>query len=316
MAFPHMKPGSGTPIGLYSLGHYQALMIHKPESLGPISYLYMLVFTSAEQTHPVLVVTCERNEMQEELVKAAVLDADVSSVRGWFLGYFDKDGTHHTLDKFAEDTPDEPSFRSRAFRIAQSRLRIAEPPKRIEPNAERPAAKVKQWNWKYILLLILAIPVAKHLGSYIGEGAAKLRPISTQDASHDRGVRVLVASQDAEGVTQRDLDLEALKNLEVYSVKQSEKKTKEYLAVQGYPDAVVSFTSGATYVESGSMKLAVIRIRGSVASNEMYGVEIYGIVGNEFKRILCIRESAEAIPISYGVCADKIQEVFGVRIGG
>lgn len=103
-----------------------------------------------------------------------------------------------------------------------------------------------------------------------------------------------------------------LKNLEAYTVERVKVKTKEYLVSQGHPNADVHFTSEATYVESGPVKLAVIRLRASEGSNQVF---IAGIIGNELKRVACVRNSTETIPISYGVCAEKIKEVFGTKIG-
>lgn len=175
---------------------------------------------------------------------------------------------------------------------------------------------MKQWNWKYIILFILAIPVVNQVAGYLGgsaaqhvnerEAASAPQPIANQE------IRVVVSSQDSEGATQQNFDLNFLKNLEAYTVERVKIKTKEFLASQGYPNADVNFTSEATYVESGSLKLAVIRLRASEGSNQVF---IAGIIGNELKRVTCVRNSTEAIPVSYGVCAEKIKEVFGTKIG-
>ena len=175
---------------------------------------------------------------------------------------------------------------------------------------------MKQWNWKHIILFILAIPVVNHLAGYLGKSAAQhvneREAASAPRPSTNQEIRVVVSSQDSEGATQQNFDLNFLKNLEAYTVERVKLKTKEYLASQGYSNTNVDFTSEATYVESGSMKLAVIRLRASEGSNQVF---IAGIIGNEFKRVACVRNSTETIPISYGVCADKIKEVFGVKIG-
>ena len=176
---------------------------------------------------------------------------------------------------------------------------------------------MKQWNWKYIILFLLAIPAVNHFAGYLGKSAAQhvneREAASAPQPSANQNIRVVVSSQDSEGVTQQSFDLNFLKNLEAYTVERVKIKSKEYLASQGYPNAEVHFTSEATYVESGPMKLAVIRLRASEGSNQVF---IAGIVGKELKRIACVRNSTETIPISYGVCAEKVNEVFGVKIGG
>lgn len=179
---------------------------------------------------------------------------------------------------------------------------------------------MNQRNWKYIILFLLAIPVVNYVAGYLGKSMAqyvnKQEEAKPQQPNANQEIRVLVSSQDSEGITQQNFDLNFLKNLEAYTVERVKVKTKEYLVSQGHPNAVVNFTSEATYVESGHMKLAVIRLRASEGSEGSNQVLIFGIIGNELKKIACIRNSTETIPISYGVCADKIKEVFGVKIGG
>ena len=176
---------------------------------------------------------------------------------------------------------------------------------------------MKQWNWKYIILFLLAIPVVNQVAGYLGRSAAQhvneREAASAPPLSANQEIRVVVSGQDSEGATQQNFDLNFLKTMEAYTIERVKIKTKEYLASQGYQNAEVHFTSEATYVESGPVKLAVIRLRASEGSNQ---VLIAGIIGNELKRIVCVRNSTETIPISYGVCAEKINEVFGVKIGG
>lgn len=175
---------------------------------------------------------------------------------------------------------------------------------------------MKQWNWKYIVIFILAIPVVNYLAGHLGKSAAQhvnerdAASLPSQNASLE--IRVVVSSQDSEGVTQQNFDRDFLKYLEAYMVKRVKLKAKEFLASQGYPNSQLDISSEATYVESGPMKLAVIRLRSSDGSNQVF---ITGVIGNELKRITCVRNSIETIPISYGVCADKVKEVFGTKIG-
>jgi len=154
-----------------------------------------------------------------------------------------------------------------------------------------------------------------YVGGYLGKSTAQhineREAASASKPSANQEIGVVVSSQDSEGVTQQNFDLNFLKNLEIYTVERVKIKTKEYLASQGYPNADVNFTSEATYVESGPMKLAVIRLRAE-GSNQVF---IAGIIGKELKRVACVKNSTETIPISYGVCGEKIKEVFGVKIG-
>lgn len=175
---------------------------------------------------------------------------------------------------------------------------------------------MKQFNWKYLALLVLAIPVVNQLSGYLGNSATQhvneREAASLPPQTSNQEIRVVVSSQDSEGVTQQNFDIRFLKSLEAYTVQRVKVKAKEFLESQGHPNAQLDISSEATYVESGPMKLAVIRLRGSDGSNQVF---IDGIIGNELKRVACVRNSTEAIPISYGVCAKKIKEVFDTKIG-
>lgn len=170
---------------------------------------------------------------------------------------------------------------------------------------------MKQFDWKYLILFVLAIPLVNQLVSYVGTSTAQhvneKEAVSTSAQAADQSIRAIASSQAAEGVTQKNLDITFLKNLEAYTVERIKTKVRE---LPNSPQIVI--TSEATYVESGSMKFAVIRLIGSDNSNQ---VLVHGIVGNELKRVACLRNSTETIPISYGICADKIKEVFGTNIG-
>lgn len=175
---------------------------------------------------------------------------------------------------------------------------------------------MKSINWKLIGFIILAVPVVNFFAGQIGRLTAE--SLNTKEVfiepkvSQESKIQLVVSSQDAEGIDQSRLDLTFLKSLEVYTAERVEIKAKEYLASIGQPDAPVLITSESTYVYAGSMKLAVIRLRDAVSRQ----VFIAGIVGNELKRVACIRRTDQDIPISYGPCAEKIYETFGVKVGG
>lgn len=173
-----------------------------------------------------------------------------------------------------------------------------------------------QVTWKMVLTVLIGIPivsfVAGHMGKTAAERVNEREAVAKRASAPSPVIRTLVSSQDAEGVTQAQMDLDFLKNLETYTVERARIKAKEHLASAGYPNASVRYTSEATYVESGRVKLALIRMSSQGARQ----IFIAGIVGRELKRILCLRESEEPIPVASGACADKIREVFGVSLGG
>lgn len=175
---------------------------------------------------------------------------------------------------------------------------------------------MKQWNWKKIALFIIAVPAVSYIAGCIGENTAQntteRRASHATSAPVQKKIRVIVSSQGAGGITQKNLDLTFLRNLEAYTIKRIKVKTKERLASQGHPDFKINLTSEANYVEIGPMKLAVIRLGPSGKANQVF---IAGVVGSELRRVLCVMEVQESIPITYGACAEKIEEVFGVKIG-
>lgn len=172
-------------------------------------------------------------------------------------------------------------------------------------NSDIRKPQMKRFNWKYLVLIALVFLIVKQLAVYLGE------TVSQQTQVVNKDIRVVASSQDAEGATQQDLGISFLNALEAYTVERVRLKTKEALASQGHLNANLNIVSEAVYVESGAMKLAVIRLRIS-GINSVY---IMGIIGKELKRVGCVRESPEVIPISYGVCGEKIKEVFGTMIG-
>ena len=74
----------------------------------------------------------------------------------------------------------------------------------------------------------------------------------------------------------------------------------------------LNIQSESVYVESNGKRFAVIRCKGP---DKLISVLVLGFAGNEVKRVMCLSETSDTIPISYGVCGEKIKEVFGVSMG-
>lgn len=182
MPFPEMKRGSGKVYGFYRLGGYTCMLIRAPESIGPIEYLFMLVVTEEGSNSPLLVVTCERNQMQSELLSAVAeqLDAatrkEIESASRAVLGLFDKDGAHHLLET-VDNVFDEYQFRVKALSIAADRLGVPEPPVPISPERSVTAA-ARDGTFPLgliiavgvvLLFILLFPPVEEHFISSRGE---------------------------------------------------------------------------------------------------------------------------------------------------
>ncbi len=140
-----------------------------------------------------------------------------------------------------------------------------------------------------------------------------ISPLASLGASSsgEEEIQVAVSRQDSGGKSQADFTIDFLKNFESLTVERLKVKTREYMAEKGYTNADVHLSSGATYVENGSVKLAVVKISITNLANQVW---VAGIRNNQLIRIACVRKSAKVIPISYGVCGDKITEVFGIKI--
>jgi len=158
-------------------------------------------------------------------------------------------------------------------------------------------------DWKSWLVVFFALPV-------VVANAQETRAPKGSPATPV--VRTVVSEQSADGVTQKQMGLSFLKNLEDYTVARVNAKTRESLAAKGYPNAQVSTTAESVYVYAGPHKLAVVRLKQDVGSSQVF---IAGIDGPMLKRVACISDAASPIPVSYGPCGDKIAEVFGHRIG-
>jgi hypothetical protein len=129
-------------------------------------------------------------------------------------------------------------------------------------------------------------------------------------------IQVGVSRQDAGGKTQKDFTIDFLNNFESFTVERLKVKTRESMAEKGFPNAEVNLSSGAVFVEYGSVKLAVVKINLFDLSHQVIANQVFvaGIRDNQLIRLACTRKSAKVIPISYGACGDKISEVFGIKL--
>jgi len=174
---------------------------------------------------------------------------------------------------------------------------------------------MKNMNWKYLIFFILAIPVVQYVGKNVGHNAAIRQNEREKQANVQtdmvQGVKAVVAVQDSGGVTPQQMDMNFLSNLESYTAERIKVNVKKSVEVKGLSVGDMNIKSESNYVESGGRKFAVIRHKGP---DKLISVIVLSIVGKEIKRVTCVSETSDSIPISYGVCGDKIKEVFGGSI--
>ncbi len=168
------------------------------------------------------------------------------------------------------------------------------------------------------ILIAAAIAGLIGFGGYYGRSqdvGAPLRPVAgpaPARSADDPEIRVVASRQDSEGVTQDQLSPAFLNNFEAYTLQRVNVLAAQAAKDQGGTGAAPVITSsGATYVDAGGRKLAVLRLEGSDKSSQ---VMVAGIVGTELVRVLCARTSLERVPLSYGPCHDKVKEAFGVEL--
>ncbi len=147
----------------------------------------------------------------------------------------------------------------------------------------------------------------------IREVDKKLNTLSISNSSNMKLVTVFTTIQDAEGVTQKDLDNAALKKLEAWVVKTMTQKIINGHANKGSKEKSFKpkMISNSVYVTAGGKKLAIIKVN---SNNAMRTVTIMGIKGDDLHRVACIRPSNHDIPVWSGKCGKKVEEIFGVSI--
>lgn len=131
--------------------------------------------------------------------------------------------------------------------------------------------------------------------------------------SNGSDILTMSAAEESGGTTQADLDIPVLKMLEQRSLEMLESKMRSYLSAQGQTSQLPTLQSEANYVESGGIKLAVVRIRSPKVLHQVF---VYGIKGDSFLRVACVRTSnfEQSIPLFYGPCSEKLRDVFGVSV--
>lgn len=137
--------------------------------------------------------------------------------------------------------------------------------------------------------------------------------VSVSARSADQEILVMSSSEEADGVTQADLNMPALKMLEKRTVQQLQAKMRSYLRAHDQPTQLPKFEVESHYIDAEGTRLAIVRVRSPKAVNQVF---IYGIQGDVFLRVACVRTRNfdQSIPVFYGPCGDKLREVFNVAV--
>ncbi|MDO7833613.1 hypothetical protein Q4610_01010 [Sphingobium sp. HBC34] len=158
--------------------------------------------------------------------------------------------------------------------------------------------------------MVIVIPLAKYVGRVSGE-VANGSELPRKELASVSDIQTLVSRQDAEGVTDADMSPEFLKNLEAWTLERVKLKAKPHWDAAGVPQEQRAVTAESVYVSTASHKLAVTRLRmGQTTPQAM----IFGIVGTEAVRVLCMNSNGDDVPVASGPCDEKLREVFGESI--
>lgn len=136
-------------------------------------------------------------------------------------------------------------------------------------------------------------------------------PSYSQNTVQNTEIQTFMSKQSSDGVVQESMNIEFLNALEEHTKKRVKFHAEAYLKSIGSKNTNVDIQASSVYVYAGSYKLAVTRLYTPSASQ----VHILGIRGNQAIRVACVNENPNPIPLSYGKCADKIYEAYGIRIG-
>lgn len=162
-------------------------------------------------------------------------------------------------------------------------------------------------NWKNILLLVAVIvlidPVVKIVANFVNQNESNV----LESKQKNDEIKTLVSSQSSDGVTTDNFDVNFLNNLESYTAARLNQKLLENASTKN-----LKVNTSATYVGTGLQKLAIIRV--TTNGDDTNQVLVFGIVKNELVKVICTRESNIQIPITSGVCGNKISEVFGFTL--
>lgn len=167
-------------------------------------------------------------------------------------------------------------------------------------------------DWKKFILVVAALwlmgTITNNYYASRDRIAAQPHPIAQIVAPE---LRVISSSQSADGVTEKDLTPQLADAMGKYGVERLTAKMGA-MAKQAGVTATPKISSEPTVIQTQGKKLVVIRY---LFNDSARGIEIIGISGLNLDRVMCTRESLDEILIASGACAQKIQEIYGVKIG-
>jgi len=116
--------GGGDLLAEYKFGEHTGVFIEKPDSFGPIKYLYLLIIYSlGDEESPILFVAAEKNEMHDDFMKHAGKEYQADP-NEYFLAVYTNQG-HENHGKSIEWN-NFSTFKERAIQIVKDKLALAD----------------------------------------------------------------------------------------------------------------------------------------------------------------------------------------------
>lgn len=119
-------------------------------------------------------------------------------------------------------------------------------------------------------------------------------------------------SQDAEGFTYKDMDMDYLEAARKLSLDRFSHHVRRFLKETLGNDNGVTFRANAVYFGRDMKKVALVRLE-SILDGKVFGNQIFAfwIRGRELLKVVCTTDTAEAISISRGACSEEMHNTFG-----
>jgi hypothetical protein len=142
--------------------------------------------------------------------------------------------------------------------------------------------------------------------------------INAASGSEEALIKVIVTIQEGQGMTEDNLNTEMLHFVESWTKNKVIESSIKSMEAQGYKfgDYNSDVDSTSYYLDASGKRLGVIKVSSILKSNRKLGmkaVRVFGIVGNNIHTVGCIRGNLEEIPITFGECGNKIEEVFSIK---
>ena len=131
-------------------------------------------------------------------------------------------------------------------------------------------------------------------------------------------IRVVTTLESSNGLTENDMDMNMLSAFEEQVKAEFLENSKQSFMRQGYSEDLFDGGARSTshYVMRSGRKLGIVNISGFFMSTNQTVIQIvrtFGLVDDGLATVGCLRLSDEAIPVTFGACGEKVNEVFGVK---